>query len=43
MELYELTITQAHEKLKTKAISSLELTRSVLSRIEQVESKVAPI
>ncbi len=40
MELYELTITQAHEKLKTKAISSLELTRSVLSRIEQVESKV---
>ena len=40
MELYELTITEAHEKLKTKAISSLELTRSVLSRIEQVESKV---
>jgi aspartyl-tRNA(Asn)/glutamyl-tRNA(Gln) amidotransferase subunit A len=40
MELYELTITQAHEKLKTNAVSSLELTRSVLSRIEQVESKV---
>jgi aspartyl-tRNA(Asn)/glutamyl-tRNA(Gln) amidotransferase subunit A len=40
MELYELTITEAHEKLKTKAISSLELTRSVLDRIDQVEPKV---
>ena len=40
MELYELTISQAHQKLKTKAISALELTQSVLSRIEQVEAKV---
>ncbi len=40
MELYDLTISEAHEKLKTKAISSLELTRSVLSRIEQVEPRV---
>ncbi len=40
MELYELTISQARQKLKTKAISSLELTQSVLSRIEQVEAKV---
>ncbi|MBA4393600.1 MAG: Asp-tRNA(Asn)/Glu-tRNA(Gln) amidotransferase GatCAB subunit A [Desulfobacca sp.] len=40
MELYELTIFQAHQKLKTKEISSLELTQSVLNRIEQVESKV---
>ncbi len=30
MELYELTISEAHEKLKSKTISSLELTRSVL-------------
>jgi aspartyl-tRNA(Asn)/glutamyl-tRNA(Gln) amidotransferase subunit A len=40
MELFELTITQAHEKLKTKAISSLELVRSVLTRIDRMESKV---
>jgi len=40
MELYELTITQAHEKLINKEVSSLELTQSVLSRIEQVEPKV---
>jgi aspartyl-tRNA(Asn)/glutamyl-tRNA(Gln) amidotransferase subunit A len=40
MELYELTITQAREKLKTKVISSQELTRSVLARIDQVEPKV---
>lgn len=40
MELFELTVTEAHEKLKTKAISSLELTRSLLSRIEQVEPRV---
>jgi len=40
MKLFELTISQAHEKLKSKEISSLELTQSVLSRIEQVEPKV---
>jgi aspartyl-tRNA(Asn)/glutamyl-tRNA(Gln) amidotransferase subunit A len=40
MELYQLTIAQAHEKLKNKKISSLELTQSVLNRIEQVEPKV---
>jgi len=40
MELYELTLTKAHEKLKTRTISSLELTRSVLSRITQVEPRV---
>ncbi len=40
MELYDLTLTEAHEKLKTGAISSLELTQSVLARIEQVEPRV---
>ncbi len=40
MELYELTVAQAHEKLKSKEISSRELTRSVLTRIEQVEPEV---
>ena len=40
MELYELTLTKAHEKLKTRTISSLELTQSVLSRITQVEPRV---
>ena len=40
MELYELTLTEAHEKLKTRTISSLELTQSVLSRITQVEPRV---
>ena len=40
MELYELTITEAHEKIKSRAVSSLELTRSVLARIDQVEPKV---
>jgi aspartyl-tRNA(Asn)/glutamyl-tRNA(Gln) amidotransferase subunit A len=37
MELFELTIFQAHEKLKNRTISSQELTRSILSRIEKVE------
>ncbi len=40
MELYELTISEAHEKLKSGTVSSLELTRSVLDRIDQVEPKV---
>jgi aspartyl-tRNA(Asn)/glutamyl-tRNA(Gln) amidotransferase subunit A len=40
MELFTLTMAQAHQKLKTKEISSLELTQSVLNRIEQVEPKV---
>jgi aspartyl-tRNA(Asn)/glutamyl-tRNA(Gln) amidotransferase subunit A len=41
MELFELTIAQAHEKLKIKEVSSLELTQSVLRRMEQVEPQVA--
>jgi len=37
---YEATIHEAHELLKTRQISSVELTRSVLERIEAVESLV---
>lgn len=40
MELYELTIQQAQRLLRAKEISSFELTRSVLQRIEAVESRV---
>ena len=39
-ELYELTIHEAHELLKRRQISSVELTKSVLKRIAEVESKV---
>ncbi len=39
-EPYELTIHGAHELLKRRQISSLELTKSVLKRIAEVESKV---
>ena len=40
MHLYELTIHKAHELLKQKEISSVELTRAVLDRIEAVDDKV---
>ena len=40
MELYELTIEAAHRLLKNKEISSVELTRAVLDRINTVEDKV---
>ncbi len=40
MELFELTIEKAHRLLKTKEISSVELTRAVLDRIDTVEGKV---
>ncbi|RPJ74984.1 MAG: Asp-tRNA(Asn)/Glu-tRNA(Gln) amidotransferase subunit GatA, partial [Desulfobacteraceae bacterium] len=40
MELYDLTITEAHRLLKEKKISAVELTRSVLDRIAAVEPKV---
>lgn len=39
-ELYYLSIWEAHQLLKTKEVSSLELTQSVLKRIEEVEDKV---
>jgi aspartyl-tRNA(Asn)/glutamyl-tRNA(Gln) amidotransferase subunit A len=37
---YELTIHEAHELLRARGISALELTRSVLERIEAVEPLV---
>ncbi len=40
MKLYELTIHEASRLLREKEISSQELTRAVLERIESVEEKV---
>jgi aspartyl-tRNA(Asn)/glutamyl-tRNA(Gln) amidotransferase subunit A len=40
MQLYTLTLTQAHELLKAKEISSVELTQAVLDRIAAVESRI---
>ena len=40
MKLYELTIKKAHTLLKKKEISSRELTRAVLDRIDDVEEHV---
>lgn len=38
--LHELTITQAGQLLREKKVSSLELTKSVLARLNSVESKL---
>jgi aspartyl-tRNA(Asn)/glutamyl-tRNA(Gln) amidotransferase subunit A len=40
MNLHELTIEKAHRLLKQKDISSQELTRAVLDRIETIDEKV---
>jgi aspartyl-tRNA(Asn)/glutamyl-tRNA(Gln) amidotransferase subunit A len=40
MELYELTIHELHEKLKSREVSSVEAARSVLERIDSVEDTV---
>lgn len=40
MKLYELTIHEAHRLLKNKEITSRELTRAVLDRIDAVENKI---
>ncbi len=40
MKLHELTIEKAHKLLRKKEISSQELTRAVLDRIEAVDEKV---
>jgi len=40
MDLYSLTIHEAADLLKTRKISSVELTQAVLNRIEKVEDKV---
>jgi aspartyl-tRNA(Asn)/glutamyl-tRNA(Gln) amidotransferase subunit A len=40
MQLHQLTINEALQLLKSKEISSRELTRSVLDRIEAVENQI---
>ena len=40
MQLYELSIADAHTLLKQKEISSQELTQAVLHRVEAIEEKV---
>jgi aspartyl-tRNA(Asn)/glutamyl-tRNA(Gln) amidotransferase subunit A len=40
LKLHELTIHQAHQLLKNREVSSLELTRAVLEHIEKTEDKV---
>ena len=39
-DLYQLTIHEAHELLRQRKISSVELTKSALTRMAAVESKV---
>ena len=40
MDLTQLTIREAHEGLKQKAFSSVELTRAFLERIDALDSKI---
>ncbi len=40
MKLYDLTIRELHEKLKTREVSSVEATRAALDRINAVEDKI---
>jgi aspartyl-tRNA(Asn)/glutamyl-tRNA(Gln) amidotransferase subunit A len=40
VELHELTISEAHQLLKNKEISSRELTRAVLDRIDAYEPQI---
>jgi aspartyl-tRNA(Asn)/glutamyl-tRNA(Gln) amidotransferase subunit A len=40
MNLYELTIHQAHDLLRKKEVTSEEITRAVLERIDTIENKV---
>ncbi len=40
MELYELTIHQAHELLRKGEISSVELTQALLDRIVEVDNQI---
>ena len=39
-KLYQLTITQAHQLLKERKVSSVELTKASLKRLAEVEEKV---
>lgn len=41
MNLYEITIHELHEKLRQKEVTSVEITESVLNRIEAVEPKIS--
>lgn len=40
MKLAELTIKEAHEAIKDKKISSIELTNEIINRIDEKESKI---
>ena len=40
MNLHELTLSKAHERLKNKEITSVELTQAILDRIRGVDEKV---
>ncbi|MHB0856719.1 MAG: Asp-tRNA(Asn)/Glu-tRNA(Gln) amidotransferase subunit GatA [Anaerolineae bacterium] len=40
MEPYELTIHEAQRLLRTRSLSSVELTRSVLARIDEVDDRI---
>ncbi|MBW2238067.1 MAG: Asp-tRNA(Asn)/Glu-tRNA(Gln) amidotransferase subunit GatA, partial [Deltaproteobacteria bacterium] len=40
MKLYELSIQEAHRLLRKKEISSQDLTRAILDRINAVDEKV---
>jgi aspartyl-tRNA(Asn)/glutamyl-tRNA(Gln) amidotransferase subunit A len=40
MELYQLTIHELQEKIKSGEVSSTQITQSVFSRIDQVEERV---
>ena len=40
MELFDLSILELHRKLKAKEISSVEVTRAMLARIEAVEPQI---
>jgi aspartyl-tRNA(Asn)/glutamyl-tRNA(Gln) amidotransferase subunit A len=40
MQLYDLTIAEASKKIQTKELSPVELTQSLLDRIESLEPKV---
>ncbi|MDT5209460.1 MAG: aspartyl-tRNA(Asn)/glutamyl-tRNA(Gln) amidotransferase subunit, partial [Mycobacterium sp.] len=37
MELYELSMTEVSEKIRTKEVSPVEVTQSSLARLEEVE------
>ena len=40
MKLYESTVHELHEQLQNKQLSSVELTKAVYDRIDEVEEKI---